>query len=138
LPQNLEKLGAFAFFGTAITSITLPPKLTMIEGGTFRFCKNLTSIVIPEGVIEIGRDDRMGGGAFSGCTALTSVTFPSTIKKISTQAFEDCSALITITIPDTVETIEMGYGDGAPFAGCSKVNLASQARLKRLGYTGKF
>jgi hypothetical protein len=143
LPKSLVKLSAGAFEETAITSITLPPNLTRIAGETFSGCKNLISIVIPEGITEIGDDwpdgGGSGGGAFGRCIALTSVTLPSTIKKIGSKAFSGCSALTTITIPDTVEAIEMSnYYSSSPFNGCTKLTLASQARLKKVGYTGGF
>jgi len=140
LPQSLVKLGSSAFVSTAISSITLPPNLTRLAGGTFWNCKKLTSIVFPEGFTEIGDSGESGGsGAFRDCIALTSVTFPSTIRKIGTAAFSGCSALTTIAIPDTVETISMSNAIYyAPFEGCTRLTLASQARLKRVGYDGGF
>jgi hypothetical protein len=135
LPESLRYLGAGAFQKTAIASITLPPNLSWIADGTFRECKKLVSVVIPEGVTQIYGGEY--GGAFIRCIALTSVILPSTIQKIGNGAFKDCSALTTVTIPDTVETIEFG-NNRDQFGGCSKVALASQARLKKLGYTGSF
>jgi hypothetical protein len=139
LPQSLTKIGSFAFSGSAITSIILPPNLTTIEGGTFANCQKLTSIVIPEGVTVIGDAydayNYKSYGTFSDCTALTSATLPSIIQKIGSRAFFGCSVLTTITIPETVKNIEFGEDT---FRACKKLALVLQARLKRLGYTGEF
>ena len=125
LPQSLTTLGNSAFMSTAITAITLPPKLTIVDGW-FYGCKKLTSIDIPEGVTEIARL------SFTNCTALTSVTLPSTIKMIGEDAFVGCSALTTITIPNSVKEIDMAWFNN-PFAGCSNLTNASRTRLRNVG-----
>jgi hypothetical protein len=89
-------------------------------------------VVIPEDVTEIGQ------GVFSGCTALTAVTLPSSIQKIGVIAFKDCKALVTVTIPDSVTKIEFdSYYEGT-FTRCNKLNLASQAALRKRGWDGSF
>jgi hypothetical protein len=47
--------------------------LTEIPGSTFRSCKTLAGIIIPNSVTEIGEM------AFENCTSLISVTFKGTI-----------------------------------------------------------
>jgi hypothetical protein len=129
---------------SGIVSITLSDSITAIPSGLFEGCDKLTSIVIPEGVTEIKSEDRykVSGftGPFEGCTALASITLPSTIKKIGHDAFKRCSALTTVTIPDSVEVIEFTVSSKEPtaFVGCSKLNLRSQASIKKVGYTGDF
>ena len=142
LPQSLTSLGRAAFADChSLASVTFKTTgLTVISGGAFNNCFALKTIIIPEGVETIGR------GAFSNCTRLTSLVLPSTIKKIEAGAFRDLndSALLTtVTIPDSVETIEFLYEgnwgyDEPPFGGCGKLTLASQAALKKRGYTGSF
>jgi hypothetical protein len=147
LPNTLTRLGDSAFSvefeilgvsaglksAPVFISIILPKSLTIIDKSTFSGVKTLTSIVIPEGVTEIRE------GAFDGCTALVSVTIPSTIKSIGSGSFRNCTALTTVTIPDSVENIEFESGGyGGSFGGNGKLNLASQAALKRRGYTGNF
>jgi hypothetical protein len=142
LPKTLTRLGDWAFgnadgiFGRGnnviFTSIVLPENLQKIEEGVFYGCKNLTSIIIPEEITEIGRN------AFQGCAALTSVTLPSTIKKLGEYSFNGCAALTTVTIPASVESVTFERGFADVFQGCGKINLVSQAILKRIGYTGSF
>ncbi|GHU87451.1 hypothetical protein FACS189476_02930 [Spirochaetia bacterium] len=133
IPSTVTNIGGSAFNGSNLGSITLSSGLTSLNGRIFYNCKSLTSIIIPEGVTTIE------GEAFSGCVAMVSVTLPSTIKKIGEKAFLVCSNLITVNIPDTVEAIIFGepWANDA-FQRCSKLNLASQAALKKRGYTGPF
>jgi hypothetical protein len=140
LPPNLAYLGSSAFSFSGLTSVTIPGTLgEWVEDNgydegeaiknCFDGCSSLTTVIIGEGITQIGSQ------VFNKCKALTSVTLPSTIQKIGRQAFQDCSALTTITIPNSVEKIE--FKDYV-FDGCSKILLATQARLKKLGYTEKF
>jgi len=146
LPNTLTSLGHSAFTielqilgRTAginsmpvFTAIILPDGLTIIEDYTFSGVRTLNSVVIPEGVTEIKE------GAFEG-TGLTSVALPSTITSIGSGAFRLCTALISVTIPDSVENIGFPYGmSDTSFRGDEKLNLASQAALRRRGYTGDF
>ena len=60
---------------------------------------NITSIVIEEGVTDIG------DYVFFGCSSVTSVTIPNSVTSIGNAAFRNCSSLASITIPETVLTI---------------------------------
>ena len=75
--------------------------------------KNITSIVIPEGVREIEYEDY---GVFHGCDSLVSVTLPKGIS-IGANAFFSCKALASVTLgEDTV----IG---GSAFAGTAITNI---------------
>ena len=69
------------------------------------------TVVIPEGVTEIGYD------AFSYCTSLTSIEIPNSVTVIGESAFSGCTSLISIKIPDSVYRIEC-YA----FAHCTKLD----------------
>jgi hypothetical protein len=136
--ENYKESGSYGTFEgcTALVSVTLPSTLVEIQDSAFRG-SGLRSVVIPEGVttIDISDSRESRRGAFRECKALASVTLPSTIKYITIETFSDCSSLTTVTIPDSVATIQIGSD---AFRGCSKLPLASQAALKRRGYTGSF
>ena len=73
--------------------------------------EQLTSIVIPESVTEIGDN------AFYGCIYLTSVTLPNNITSIGNGVFRGCKALESIVIPESVTNIGM-----YTFYGCEQLS----------------
>ena len=74
----------------------------IIAGEAFSGNKELTSIVIPDGVVGIG--DR----AFENCENLSAVTLGSGLKTIGQSAFTYCSALTQISVPEGVTEIGQG------------------------------
>ncbi len=75
-------------------------KVVRIEGETFLLCDSLTSVIIHEGVQEIGPS------AFSWCRYLTSVSIPASVISIGSSAFEFCNSLTSIVIPEGITSIE--------------------------------
>jgi hypothetical protein len=146
IPEGVTTIGQSCFSGSGLTSITLPASVTTISDWTFSVT-NLKTIVIPEGVTEIAQ------GAFYGCKNLTSITLPSTLKGIGGSSFQNCSTLTTVTIPPTLKTVAFYAVYDAEsyfkrpddkkdtanraFEG-TKLNLASQTAVQKLGYTGSF
>lgn len=59
-------------------------------------CKNLISVVIPDGVKSIGKY------SFSFCENLVDVQIPNTVKKIDDGAFSDCCGLYSIVLPNSL------------------------------------
>jgi hypothetical protein len=146
IPDSITSIGRSPFAYSGLTSIAWPAKIPVIPLNAFYGTK-LNTIIIPEGVTDISQ------AAFAKCPELTGVTLPSTIKNIDARAFLECPALTTITIPDSVTSLTF-YGtydtenaarpsgtqtntNNEAFKG-TKLGLASQARLKQLGYTGEF
>ena len=109
-----------AFYGcTDITSVTIPGSITNIENkyvgwGVFKGCTGLITVVIGDGVQQIGEE------TFYGCTSLTSIVMPNSVTNIGLRAFNGCTALTSIVIPSSVTAIE-----NLAFAGCT--SLASIA-----------
>ena len=54
LPEGLKKIGASAFYQTALTSIDLPESLEEIGEYAFRSITELESVIIPESVTAVG------------------------------------------------------------------------------------
>lgn len=80
-----------------------------LQTEAFKNVTSITTIVIPDGVTEIGN------AAFQGCTNLTSVTIPDSVTKIGDSAFYGCSNLTTITIGKGVNSIKVGSGSSDSF-----------------------
>lgn len=107
-----KTIGASAFAGCKISSVSLPSALTAIESSAFSGCTSLSAISIPSGVSVISEK------AFSGCTSLNSVQLPDTLEKIGDQAFANCSSLKDITIGKSVSSIASNA-----FSGCSGLTV---------------
>lgn len=89
------------------------------------FCngKYITSVVIPEGVTEIGKY------AFCGCIGLRSVTFPGSLKSVEEGAFYGCRSLTEASFSEGLTKI----GSFA-FYGCIHLTGASfPSTLKSIG-----
>jgi len=77
---------------------------------TFEGCKDMTGVVIPNGIKEIG------DFAFNDCTGLVSVSLPNTITEVAGFVFDDCISLVDISIPDSVTKIGV-----CSFYGCNSL-----------------
>lgn len=77
---------------------------------TFEGCKDMTGIVIPNGIKEIGNF------AFNDCISLADVSLPDTITEIADFLFDDCISLTDIIIPGNVTKIGV-----CAFYGCSSL-----------------
>ena len=76
-----------------MTQVVLPSgKFTKISNGCFKNNTKIESVVIPEGVTEIGPS------AFAGCKNLKYVQLPKTLTTIEYAAFEKCEALREIDL----------------------------------------
>lgn len=101
-----------------LTRVILPDTLKEIRS-SFTGCLSLTgSVIIPEGVTEIGVS------AFLNCHNLNNIfPLPSTVKTIGMQAFHRCSNLTgRLVLPNSLERI-----DDYAFAGCS--GLSGEIKL---------
>lgn len=90
MPQSVKKIGTMCFSDTAISSITIPEGVTIIEEDTFSGCKNLHSIVLPESITEIHY------GAFYD-SGLESIRIPHNVRVVGAFAFY-CDNLKDVTI----------------------------------------
>ena len=81
LNEGLEELGSSAFSGSAIENITLPSTLKKIGYNTFRNCKNLKRVEIPNGVESIGKDCFWDSG-------IKEISLPATLREIGEKAFD--------------------------------------------------
>lgn len=91
-----------------VTSVVIPDivntdrgtyKVKKVDSVAFMDCPNLESVILPEGVEEIG------GSAFKNCKKLNSLQLPEGLLKVGYEVFEGCESLAILRLPDTVETL---------------------------------
>lgn len=100
-------------------------KVTGIDDMAFAYCRDLKSVIIPDGVT------RIEGYAFKNCNSLTSIRIPNSVVSILYGSFENCYSLTSIDIPDSVTSIESYV-----FYNCS--SLTSIHIPERVTNIGKF
>ena len=61
----------------------------------FFYCSELESLVVPEGVTEIGES------AFKNCKKLGNITVPGTVSRINARAFAGCHEDLSISFGGT-------------------------------------
>jgi hypothetical protein len=108
-------IGAAAFAGSDLTSVTIPGSVTNIGAYAFQGC-GLGNVTIGNSVASIG------DYAFYYCTRLTSVTIPNSVSNLGAYAFANCTNLTTITFGVGLTTI----GESA-FLGCSSLTAFNVA-----------
>ena len=93
---------------------TVKEKTRLIADRAFDYCKELTSISIPNSVAHIGF------GAFSDCSALTSIVIPHSVRIIENITFYKCKSLTSIVIPSSITNIV-----NSAFDGCNNIKTVT-------------
>ncbi|KAK8835719.1 hypothetical protein M9Y10_040537 [Tritrichomonas musculus] len=78
-----------------------------IPNDTFKGCKSLREIIIPQSIKKIGNN------SFSGCTSLNAITIPKSVKEVGENCFEGCISLKQVVIDLFYTNIEK-----STFKGC--------------------
>ena len=104
---------------------TVDEHTTTIGKAAFMNCHDLTSVVLPEGLIVIENY------AFQYCSKLTSITFPSTLESILFAAFYKCTGLESIVLPDHLKTIESNQFVGT---GCRLTSITIPKGITTWGF----
>ncbi|MFA5449122.1 MAG: leucine-rich repeat protein [Clostridia bacterium] len=95
-----SSIDSYSFYNcNNLTSVTIPDSIINMGNYVFYDCSSLTSVTIGGSVTSIG------SFAFSGCGSLTSVTIPESVISIGDSAFYNCSSLTSIIIGDSVTSI---------------------------------
>lgn len=105
LSKNMMSTGDYAFYKSKVKEVVLPSSIRDIGEGSFKNCKNITSIKLPSKLIGIGNN------AFENCKKLKEIKIPSKVETVGAYAFKGCSSLKSLTFPKSVETIVFGAFD---------------------------
>ena len=87
-------------YSTALTSATVAEGIEVLGNRTFRQCRELTTVALPNTLTEIGP------AVFQSCSKLANVTIPATVKTIGEGAFAECTSLTSINIPNGITRLE--------------------------------
>jgi hypothetical protein len=105
-----------------ITSIIIPEGVLEIKNYTFHDCTKLNSVTLPTTLIKIG------AFAFTGCS-FTHIELPDNLKEISFNAFMGCSRLVKINIPNSVS-----YIGGKAFMDCKNlISVSIPQSVEKIG-----
>lgn len=101
-------------------------KVVGISPYAFYSCKELTSVVFPETITEIGEY------AFMNCSNLAEAELPGSVVSIGTAAFSRCHALMDVCIPASVKSIGSSafYMDGTTRPKAVFASLESLCSIK--------
>ncbi|MBQ1186809.1 MAG: leucine-rich repeat domain-containing protein, partial [Clostridia bacterium] len=138
IPQGVTRISGGAFDDCeALTSVTIPSSVTVIDQASFEESSNLLAIHVDKANPNYSSDDfgvlydknkttllnapgaitsytipegvlSVGYGAFSWCSKLTSVKFSQSVTSIERFAFFDCAKLDNVSIPNNVTSLGFG------------------------------
>ena len=113
-----------AFCGNKyLTSVVIPEGVSEIGKYAFRGCIGLSSVSFPSSLTSVG------DGAFFGCRSITGADFSEGLTKIGSFAFYECIHLRSVAFPSTLRSV----GDSA-FEGCGMLESVSFGdHLERIG-----
>jgi hypothetical protein len=123
LPPNLTIIEIMAFEDcVSLVNITTPNSLTTIKANAFKNCNKLTSFAIKNGTTLIDNE------TFNNCTSLTTVSLPTSITRVGHAAFHNCqNLLLDLNLPN------LQYIDNWAFAYNKTLRFESGPNLKGIG-----
>ncbi|MBQ6361981.1 MAG: leucine-rich repeat domain-containing protein [Lachnospiraceae bacterium] len=98
---TVSSIGAYAFKGSSIKSISIPEEVKKIGAGAFQNCKKLGTESYLMGVVIRGKKVVISKNAFKGCSRLGSVRVlkSASIKSIGKNAFKGTKKGIRLEVP---------------------------------------
>ena len=130
IPNSVTEVGGGVFGNCSnLKSVVLSENMTSLpyindggpgwgtDYGFFHGCISLESIIIPNGIVEIGNL------AFNGCESLTSITIPNSVTEIGGGLFASCKSLKTVKLPENIKVLRahQGYKYTGFFQGCESL-----------------
>ena len=96
----VREIGEKAFyFQKDLTQIVIPDGVTKIGDNAFNGCQHVRALNIPNSVTDIGE------GAFLGCWNVQKISLPNSVTNIGDSAFAGCWALTEFVVPDGMVSI---------------------------------
>jgi hypothetical protein len=101
VPDGFNRISPGAFKERSITSIVIPDSVLSIGREAFNGCDELASVSFGNGITSIDMN------AFSD-TAITSIVLPDSLTAIGFRAFNDCWALASVSLGNGITFIDEG------------------------------
>lgn len=107
IPQSLVQIRNDAFAESGIKEFVAPDSFKEIWSYAFKDCKNLEKV-------DLNKTTSIGDMSFENCTKLTSIVLPNTLIELGTYVFSGCTLLNNIKMPSNpIEiTNTFIYGSG--------------------------
>lgn len=107
IPQSLVQIRNNAFAESGIKEFVAPDSFKEIWGYAFKDCKNLEKV-------DLNKTTSIGDMSFENCTKLSSIVLPNTLVELGTYVFSGCTLLNNIKMPSNpIEiTNTFIYGSG--------------------------
>ena len=103
---EVTTIGRSAFaYNSRITSVTIPETVIDIETNAFCACSSLREVNMPQSVL-LPYCFYFGSYCFASCTSLKKITIPENVASLPMGVFQGCVSLKNITLPKSLKTIE--------------------------------
>lgn len=121
---TVTEIGLSAFgHSKNLTTVILPSSIVEIGEKAF-YLTSLTDINLPHGLIKIG------DGAFSACRSLVSITIPNTVTHIGSQCFSMCESLTNVNLSTSLTELSASL-----FKDCKKLKtIIIPNSVKKIGF----
>ena len=99
LPNSLKSIGELAFAESFLETIELPDSVNILKRAAFMSCVSLNNVKLSAGMKEIP------AGCFNSNNRLQSISIPEGVETIGALAFGKCPALSSIELPESLNFI---------------------------------
>ena len=101
IPASVTYIGMGAFQYNSIKKVTFAQgsKLNKLDAYAFQSCGALQEVVLPEGLVTIGKD------AFIGCTGLKRIEIPESVRELGETPLLGCTGLKDICYAGTNDSL---------------------------------
>lgn len=99
---TVTTIGAKAFLGTHLTSISLPNTITSIEADAFLDHRGITTLELPN-------LQTIGNQAFRFCASLQKVVLPECITSLGSTVFQRCVGMTEIQLPQSLTSLPYAF-----------------------------
>ena len=146
--ENLNEIGAYAFYGTALSSVTLPEGRYAVGERAFASCANLQSVTIPSGTnVSFGPMVFAGDSKFKAFSANGNSNYTVTNGVLynadGTELLYVPAGIESVTLPSTVTKIGAGALAGSSVKTLDMTNVTeigayafAESGLERIDLSG--